>query len=76
MQLWLIVVQDKDLYDEPDIGVAFIEGNRLGANIKAREMERACIESGRGRCVARVREIERGKSYRATALLRTPCRTS
>lgn len=74
MQLWLIVIQDKDLADEPDIGVCIVEGNRMAADNKRREMEKACRQAGRCRCVGRVREIERSKAYRATALLRTPCR--
>lgn len=72
MKLWLVVVKDKELAGEPDIGVAVIEGNELAAKAKVEEMECACIQAGRGRCIARHREIERGKSYRASALLRTP----
>lgn len=75
MKLWLVVIKDKELYGEPDIGVAVIEGNEGAAIAKRDEMQRACIEAGKGRCVGRYREIERGKSYRATALLRTPCPT-
>lgn len=73
MKLWLIVVKDKELPGEPDIGMAFIEGNELAAKAKVDEMERVCIKAGKGRCVARYREIVRGKSYRATALLTTAC---
>lgn len=75
MKLWLVVIKDKDLPGEPDIGMAVIEGNELAAQAKLDEMQRACIAAGKGRCVVRYREIERGKSYRATALLRTPCPT-
>ena len=75
MKLWLVVIKDKELYGEPDIGVSIIEGNCMAAHAKAKEMEDACIAAGRGRCVSRVKEIERGKSYKATALLRTPCRS-
>lgn len=71
MKLWLVVVKDKEAAGEADIGIALIEGNELAARAKGIEMERACIEAGRCRCVSRYREIERGKSYRATALLRT-----
>jgi hypothetical protein len=75
MKLWLVVIMDKTMLHEPDVGVAFIEGNELAAKAKTREMERACIEAGMARCVGRYREVERGKSYRATALIRTPDRT-
>lgn len=71
MKLWLVVVKDKAAPGEPDIGFAIIEGNELAALAKRNEMEAACIKAGRARCVARLREIERGKSYRALALLRT-----
>jgi hypothetical protein len=75
MKLWLVVIKDKELHGEPDIGVAFVEGNELAAKNKADEMQLACINAGKARCVGRYREIERGKSYRSTALLRTPCPT-
>lgn len=75
MKLWLIVIQDKSLYGEPDVGLAFVEGNELAAIARRKELEKECIAAGRGRCVGRHREIERGKAYRATALLRTPCPT-
>lgn len=71
MKLWLIVVKDKDLCDEPDVGIAIVEGNEGAAKAKVDEMQRLCIAAGRGRCVGRYREIERSKAYRATALLRT-----
>lgn len=70
MKLWIVVVKDKELEGEPDIGVAFVEGNELAAKAKADELERACIEAGKARCVARYREVVRGKSYRASALIR------
>ena len=71
MQLWLVVVQDKELEGEPDIGMAFIEGNELAAQSAVRDFERTCIEAGRCRCVGRYREVLRGKQYRATALVKT-----
>lgn len=71
MRLWLVVIQDKDLAGEPDIGLAVVEGNRGAAEIVMREMEAACREAKRCRCVGHVREILRGKHYRARALVRT-----
>ena len=71
MKLWLIVIKDKELAGEPDIGLSVVEGNLEAAEAKRDELEAKCIRAGRGRCVGRVREIERGKDYRATALLRT-----
>ena len=75
MKLWLVVIKDKELCGEPDVGVAIIEGNEGAAVAKRDEMQKLCIEAGKGRCVGRYLEIERGKAYRATALLRTPCPT-
>lgn len=71
MKLWLVVVKDKELSGEPDIGFAIVEGNELAAKAKVDDLERACVRAGKARCIGRYREIERGKSYRATALLRT-----
>lgn len=71
MKLWLVVIQDKDLPGEPDIGMAIVEGNRLAADNVRDQMERDCTKAGRARCVGRVREIERGKHYKARALVRT-----
>lgn len=71
MRLWLVVIQDKDLAGEPDIGLAVVEGNELAAQAVLREMEAACRDAKRCRCVGRYREILRGKHYRAKALVRT-----
>ncbi len=71
MKLWLVVVQDKALEGEPDVGIAVVEGNRLAAEHVCSDMEDACNRAGRARCVGRVREVERGRQYRATALVRT-----
>jgi len=71
VKLWLVVVKDKELAGEPDIGMAVVEGNEMAAKNVAKQMEEACLAMKRCRCVSRVREIERGKQYRATALIRT-----
>lgn len=71
MKLWLVVILDKEQAGEPDVGMAFVEGNELAANNVRDEMERACAAAGKARCIGRVREVLRGKHYRATALIRT-----
>lgn len=71
MKLFLVVIQDKELDGEPDIGLAICEGNELAARALVQEMEESCRKNGRFRCVGRYREIERWKQYRATALVRT-----
>jgi hypothetical protein len=71
VKLWLVVLQDKDLEGEPDVGCAFVEGNELAAKEVMRSMERDYRNAKRCRCVGRYREIERSKPYRAAALMRT-----
>lgn len=71
MKLYLVVIQDKDLPGEPDIGMTIIEGNQLAADNARDQMERECAKAGRARCVGRVREVERGKHYKARAMIRT-----
>lgn len=71
MKLWLVVIKDKELPGEPDIGMAIVEGTESAAVLVGDEMVRACTVAGRARCVGRVREIERGKHYKARALVRT-----
>ncbi len=71
MQIWLVVLQDKDLAGEPDVGLVFIEGNELAAQRAVKDIEEAARTDGRCRCVGRYREVLRGKQYRATALVKT-----
>jgi len=73
VKLWLVVVADKELLGEPDIGMAVVEGNQEAAIGVLREMKQKCADAGRHRCVGRVREIERSKHYRVLALV-TPAR--
>jgi hypothetical protein len=70
--LYLVVLQDKSLYGEPDVGLAIHHGDESGAHSLGCEMEAAMAMLDRCRCVHRVREIVPGRMYRATAMLRTP----
>jgi hypothetical protein len=71
MKLWLVTVIDKELAGEPHIGVVIVEGNVAAAVRAVEDLERACMDGGRRRCVGSYREIIRGKQYRAKALIRT-----
>lgn len=73
--LWLVVLKDKELRDEPDVGICLVEGTEDDAADAGRAMAHAAAEAGRGRCVPRWQRIDRGHLYRATALLRTPEQT-
>lgn len=72
MRIWLVILQDKELAGEPDIGISFHLGEELGATAIGREMEAVMRLQGRCRCVHRIREVRQGDHYRTTALLRTP----
>jgi hypothetical protein len=73
--IWLVTIQDKDLYGEPDIGVAVIEAvTARDAVDAARPTIEQLADQGRGRCVPHAREVELGKIYRLSALVRLPPR--
>ena len=71
--IFLVSVQDKMLYGEPDIALAVVE---------APDEETACraayptieelADRGRGRCVPHARQLEPGKFYRLGAVVRLP----
>lgn len=56
MKLWIVILQDKELYLEPDIGVTFVESDNeqdaIDAGVAMRE---SALSNGRYRCVARHR---------------------
>ena len=71
--IYLVTIQDKTLYGEPDIALAIVE---------ASDEETACraalptieelADRGRGRCVPHARPLERNKFYRLGAVVRLP----
>lgn len=77
--LYLVVLQDKELLSEPDVGMAIVAdddpfvGEERACEV-GRSMEAELRDAGRCRCVAYIRPIENNKSYRVGALLR-PVRT-
>ncbi len=68
--IWLVVVQDKELAGEPDVGMAVVCGDAELASGVGRDMEDELRIAGRCRCVHHVRVIEPGKHYRVDALIR------
>ena len=71
--IFIVSIQDKMLYGEPDIALAVVE---------ASDAETACqaayptieelADRGRGRCVPHARQLEPGKFYRLGAVVRLP----
>lgn len=70
---YLITIQDKSLYGEPDIAIAVV---RAADEAEARSAADVTIDElankGRGRCVPHARTIDLGKFYRLGALVRLP----
>ncbi len=69
--LWLVIVCDKELPGEPDVGLALTLGSSDDAETLGQRMAEELAAAGRGRCVYRARELEVGRGYRASALLAT-----
>jgi hypothetical protein len=71
MPTYLVTIFDKELRGEPDIALAVVEAtDELAASHHAYLTLDALSIRGRGRCVARVKEIEPGHFYRLGALVR------
>lgn len=68
--IWLVVLQDKELSGEPDIGMAVVDGDAQLAIDVGHDMEDELRAQGRCRCVHFVKPIELGKHYRVDALIR------
>lgn len=74
--VWLVVLQDKDMAGEPDVGMAIVADEDVYMGEKRAEsvghnMEGEMRAVGRCRCVAYVRPIEADRMYRLGAILRT-----
>lgn len=72
-KLWVVIIKDKQMLNEPDIGVCFVEGDdEEPAKAASMAMLAQLANAGRARCVARYVEVQRGQWYRSTMLLNTP----
>jgi hypothetical protein len=71
--IYLITIQDKSLYGEPDVALAVVDvADEAEALRAARPTIEELAENGRGRCVPRARLIDPGKFYRLGAVVRVP----
>jgi hypothetical protein len=71
--IFLVTIQDKMLYGEPDVALAIVEAaDEAEAWRAAYPTIEALADRGRGRCVPHVRALELGKFYRLGAVVRLP----
>lgn len=71
--IFLVTIQDKSLYGEPDVAIAVVDApDESAACLAARETIELFADVGRGRCVPHARAIELGKFYRLGAMVRLP----
>jgi hypothetical protein len=71
--IYLVTIQDKTLYGEPDIALAVVEAESEEAACRAaRPTIDQLADQGRCRCVPHARQLEMGKFYRLGALVRLP----
>jgi hypothetical protein len=71
--LFIVTIQDKTLYGEPDVAIAVVEApDEQAATRASYPTIEQLAETGRGRCVPHARSIEPGKFYRLGAVVRLP----
>jgi len=72
-RLYLVTIQDKGLYGEPDIAIAIVEAaDEAAARRTADPVIDDLAANKRGRCIPHVRAIDLGRFYRLGALVRLP----
>ena len=70
---YLVTIQDKTLYGEPDIALAVVDASDEEMACRAaRPTIEELADRGRGRCVPHARQLEPGKFYRLGAVIRLP----
>lgn len=73
MTLYLLTIQDKTLYGEPDVSIAVVDAPDEETALRAaRPTIVELAERGRCRCVPHARLLEPGKFYRLGAVVRLP----
>jgi len=71
--IFIVTIQDKTLYGEPDIALAVVDAaDETEALRAARTTIEQLADHGRGRCVPHARLLEPGKFYRLGAVVRLP----
>jgi hypothetical protein len=67
----LVSIQDKSLYGEPDIAIAVVDAADVEAARRvADDTILELAEKGRGRCVPHAREVDLGRFYRLSSVVR------
>lgn len=71
--LYIVTIQDKTLYGEPDVALAVVDAPDETTALRAAfPTIEQLADAGRGRCVPHARAIEPGKFYRLGAVVRLP----
>ena len=71
--LYIVTIQDKTLYGEPDVAIAVVDAPDEQEAIRASYPTiEQLADAGRGRCVPHARAIEPGKFYKLGAIVRLP----
>jgi len=71
--IYLVTIQDKTLYGEPDVALAVVDAaDEPEALAAARPTIEQLADRGRCRCVPHARPLEPGKFYRLGAVVRIP----
>ena len=71
--IFLVTIQDKALYGEPDLAFAVVDAlDEKAAVCMAQPVIEQLADRGRGRCVPHVRQLEIGAFYRLGAVIRIP----
>lgn len=71
--IFLVTIQDKTLYGEPDVALAVVDAaDEAEALRAARPTIEELADRGRGRCVPHAKQLEPGKFYRLGAVVRVP----
>ena len=71
--IYLVTIQDKDAYGEPDVALAVVDvADEEAALRAARPTIEELADRGRCRCVPYARQLEPGKFYRLGAVIRVP----
>ncbi|HSX23045.1 MAG TPA: hypothetical protein VLE97_09750 [Gaiellaceae bacterium] len=71
--IFLVTIQDKTLYREPDVAIAVVDAPDEEAALRAaRPTIEQLADAGRGRCVPHARQLDPGRFYRLGAVVRIP----
>lgn len=73
MSTYLVTIQDKELYGEPDVALTVVDAPDEETACRAAQPSlMKLIDRGRCRCVPHARLLEPGRFYRLGAVVRLP----